>query len=50
MQSISTQVDADTHAALKRVSKDNGIKIRFIVKQAIEEWIAKHTPKAKRAA
>ncbi len=51
MPGINAILSQETHDALKKASAETGIKLRFILTQAIEEWVKKHLPsKAKRAA
>ena len=36
------RVDEATHATLKGISMREGLKIGFMVRQAVEEWVARH--------
>ncbi len=51
MPGINAILSQETHDALKKASERTGIKLRFIITQAIEEWVKKHLPaKGKKAA
>jgi hypothetical protein len=42
MPGINAILSDETHAVLKRASEQTGIKMKFILRQAIEEWVKKH--------
>ena len=49
MPGVNAILSEETHDALKKASEQTGIKIRFILTQAIEEWIKNHLKGKKKA-
>ncbi len=48
MDTKTVKIDAGLHNALKKMSKETGIRIQFAIDQAIVEWFKAH--KIKQAA